>query len=49
MFLGNIVPKSSQTNQFLNVPVTFHLNVECALSTSIFLSTARKKPVKKVV
>ena len=31
------------------IPIYFHLSVKSAMSTSIFLSTARKKPVEKAI
>ena len=52
IFFGNIVPTCSPTNQFkfyLKIPFYFHLSVKSAMSTSIFLSTARKKPVEKAI
>ena len=44
IFLGNILPKSSPTNESKIFP---NLNVKSAISTSIFLSTVRKNPNKK--
>ena len=52
IFFENIVPTYSLTNQFkfcLKIPFYFHLSVKSAMSTSIFLSTARKKPVEKAI